>query len=96
MSKQKFEIEIGSGNLKGSAGFGKREDYTYPVPKEAFTVTLKHNDQSSDNYNIGDGNGKVTLEWKKGDEVARVHAWVNGAAGKRNEVTWSVVAVVFM
>ena len=96
MSKQKFEIEIGSGNLRGAAGFGKKEDYTYPVPKEAITVTLKHEDRSYDTINIGNGNGKVTLDWKRGDLEARVHAWVNGAVGARNEVTWSVVAVVIM
>ncbi len=96
MSKQKFEIEIGSGNLKGACRFGKREDYTYPVPKEAITVALKHEDRSSNSLNIGRGNGKVSLHWKHGDEEARVHAWVNGAAGAANEMAWTVVAVLIV
>ncbi len=96
MSKQQFEIEIGSGNLRGACGFGKREDYTYPVPKEAITVALKGRDQSPNTFNIGNGNGKVELHWKRGDEEARVHAWVNGSAGAYNEVTWTVVAVLIV
>ena len=96
MSKQKFEIEIGSGNLKGSFGFGKREDYTYSVPKGAVNVSFKHSNLSTDSFNIGSGNGKATLHWKHGDEEARVHAWVNGAAGPANEVSWTVVAVLIM
>ncbi len=96
MFKQKFEIEIGSGNLKGAFGFGKREDYTYPVPKGTVAVTFKHEDRSSNTFNIGGGNGKATLHWKPGDEEARVHAWVNGAAGAPNEVAWTVIAVLMM
>lgn len=96
MSKQKFEIEIGSGQLKGSFGFGAREDFTYPVPKGSTTVGFKHEDHSSNSFNIGGGNGKATLHWKPGDEEARVHAWVNGAAGGSNKVVWTVVAVLII
>ncbi len=96
MSKQMFEIEIGSGNLKGACGFGKREDYTYPVPKGATVVTFKHDDRSGNIFNIGRGNAKASLHWNHGDEEARVHAWVNGAAGAANEIAWTVVAVLIV
>ena len=87
-------IDLGSGNLKGSWGFGKREDYTYDVPDGAIHVSLDAEDKSSNNLNIGSGNGKVTLNWDKSAKKARVHAWVNGALGAPNEVRWTVYAWV--
>lgn len=95
MSKQKLEIEIGSGNLKGSGASGKRENYSYIVPREAVAVCIRQKDKSGGSLNLGRGNGKVTLDWKEGDTEAHVHAWVNGSIlGKKNEVTWSVVAIL--
>ena len=41
-------------------------------------------------FNIGNGNGKVTLRWDKAARKAHVHAWVNGALGSPNEVRWTV------
>ena len=76
-----LRIDLGSGNLKGSFGFGKREDYTYDVPNGAIHVSLDAEDKSSDSLNIGSGNGKVALKWDREGKKARVHAWVNGAAG---------------
>ena len=87
-----LQIELGSGNLKGSFGFGKREDYTYDVPDEAIHVSLSHEDVSKDTLNIGSGNGKVSLNWDKINQKAHVHAWVNGAVGSPNEVRWIVYA----
>ena len=39
-------IDLGSGNLKGSFGFGKREDYVYDVPDgvRVLYVSLDRND----------------------------------------------------
>ena len=85
-----LKIELGSGNLKGSFGFGKKENYTYDVPANAVHVSMHHEDVSSDTLNIGDGNGKVTLHWDKPGRKAHVHAWVNGALGSANEVRWTV------
>ena len=85
-----YKIELGSGNLKGSFGFGKREDYTYDVPENAIHVSIDQEDKSSNSLNIGDGNGKVTLNWDKAGRKAHVHAWVNGALGAANEVRWTV------
>ena len=87
-----LRIDLGSANLKGSFGFGKREDYTYDVPDGAIHVSLDAEDNSSDSPNIGSGNGKVTLDWDREEKKARVHAWVNGAAGSPNEVRWTVYA----
>ena len=84
------KIELGSGNLKGSFGFGKKEDYTYDVPENALHVSLDHEDKGSDNLNFGSGNGKVTLRWDKVGRKAHVHAWVNGALGSPNEMRWTV------
>jgi hypothetical protein len=50
-----IKIELGSGNLKGSFGFGKKEDYTYDVPENAIHVSMHHEDKSSDTLNIGNG-----------------------------------------
>ena len=87
-------IDLGSGNLKGSFGFGKREDYVYDVPDgvRVINVSLDQNDRSQNSLNIGNGNGKVTLNWDVAAKKAYVHAWVNGAAGAANEVTWTVYA----
>ena len=74
-----LKIELGSGNLKGSFGCGKKEDYTYDVPENAIHVSMHHEDVSSDTFNIGNGNGKVTLYWDKEKRKAHVHAWVTGA-----------------
>lgn len=89
-----LKIELGSGNLKGSFGFGKREDYTYDVPDGAIHVSLNYKDVSLNTLNIGNGNGKVTLNWDKNAKKAHVHAWVNGAAGAPNEVKWTVFATL--
>jgi hypothetical protein len=85
-----MKIELGSGNLKGSFGFGKKEDYTYAVPDNALDVSLHYEVKSSDAQNIGFGSGKVTLCWDKEGGKAHVHAWVNGALGRPNEVQWTV------
>ena len=85
-------IDLGSGCLRGSFGFGKREDYTYDVPDGAIHVSLDQEDRSTNNLNIGSGNGKVTLSWDKQARKAHVHAWVNGAVGAPNEVRWTVFA----
>jgi hypothetical protein len=65
--KQRMEvltrIPLGSGNLKGSFGFGKKEDYYYSVPKGTIHVSLDSSDVSRDTFNIGKGNGKVTISW---------------------------------
>ena len=87
-------IELGSGNLKGSWGFGKKEDYTYDVPDGAISVSLDVNDRSQNTLSIGDGNGKATLNWDKSAKKAHVHAWVNGALGSPNEIQWTVYAWV--
>lgn len=87
-------IDLGSGNLRGSWGFGRKEDYTYDVPDGAIQVSLDAEDRSSNALNIGSGNGKVTLNWDKSAKKARVHAWVNGAVGAPNEVRWTVYAWV--
>ena len=87
-----LRIDLGSANLKGSYGFGKKENYTYDVPDGAIHVSLDAEDKSSDSLNIGSGNGKVTLKWDREGKKARVHAWVNGAVGSRNEVRWTVYA----
>jgi hypothetical protein len=84
------KIDLGSGNLKGAFGFGKGEDYTYDVPKNAVHVSLHHEDKGTNNLSIGNGNGKVTLRWDKAEEKAHVHAWVNGAVGSPNEMQWTV------
>ena len=87
-----LRIDLGSGNLKGSFGFGKKEDYTYDVPDRAIHVSLDAEDRSENNLNVGNGNGKVTLRWDKPGRKAHVHAWVNGALGAANEVRWTVYA----
>ena len=89
-----IRIDLGSGNLRGSWGFGKREDYTYDVPDNALSVSLDSDDRSANSLNIGSGNGKATLHWDKAAKKARVHAWVNGAVGAPNEVRWTVYAWV--
>ena len=86
------DIAIGSGNLKGSFMFGKREDYTYDVPDGAIDVQLSYEDASPAGINLGSGNGAVTLNWDKSSKKAHVHAWVNGALGAPNEVKWKVRA----
>ena len=90
------DIKIGSGHLKGAFGFGKREDYTYCVPREAINVRLEDQDESSNTLNIGDGNGKVTYQWTRGEDKVYVHAWVNGAVGAPNEVKWTVWATLVL
>jgi len=55
-------------------------------------VSLVASDHSANTLNIGDGNGKVTLTWNKGDSHAKVRAWVNGAIGKVNKMVWTVYA----
>lgn len=96
VAKQKYEVKIGSDSIRGKGwlGFGgAKKDYTYNVPDGAITVKFEHKDESSDCWNIGNGNGKATLSWRHGDKKARVHAWVNGAVRQRNKVSWTVVAV---
>jgi hypothetical protein len=85
-----MKIELGSGNLKGAFGFGKKKDYTYDVPENAVHVSIHYEDMSSNNFNYGNGNGKATLCWYKAPKKARVCAWVNGALGSPNEVRWTV------
>ena len=88
------QVTLGSSNLKGSWGFGKKEDYTYSVPQGTLHVSLTAEDKSANTLNIGNGNGKVTLQWPAGDASCNVHAYVNGALGKANEVAWTVTAWV--
>ena len=85
-----LRIELGSGNLKGSFGRGKTEDYTYDVPQNAIHVSMHHEDASLDTFNIGTGNGTVTLSWDKAARKVLVLASVNGAVGSPNEVRWTV------
>ena len=66
------------------------------MPKGTVALNFNYEDRSSDSLNIGEGNGKATLHWKPGDEEARVHAWVNGAAGPANEVSWNVTAIMIV
>ena len=88
-------IVLGSGNVRGSWVFGKKEDFHYDVPDGTISVSLDSEDLSDDNsLNIGSGNGKATLHWDKAAKKARVHAWVNGAVGAPNEVRWTVYAWV--
>ena len=89
-----IRIDLGSGNVKGSWGFGKKEDFHYDVPDGTISVSLDYNDQSANSLNIGSGNGKATLHWDKAAKKARVHAWVNGAVRAANEVRWTVYAWV--
>ena len=83
-------LTLMSANLKGSMGFGKKEDYTCNVPPNTVHVSLSAEDHSRNTLNIGRGNGKVTLEWVQGQTQCKVHAWVNGAAGQPNEVSWTL------
>ena len=85
-----LKIDLGSGHLKGSFGWGKKEDYVYDVPENAIHVSMHHEDTSCDTFNIGTGNGKVTLHWDKAKRKARVYAWVTDAVGRPNEVRWTV------
>lgn len=83
---------IGSDRLRGSGWFGKRRDYTYNVPHGAIHVRIEDEDGSSNGMNIGNGNGKATLSWSRGDSEAYVHAWVNGTVVGSNEIKWNVYA----
>ncbi len=95
MSKQKHEVEIGFDSIRGAGWLcGAKKDYTYEVPEGTVAVKFEHEDLSSDCLNIGDGNGKATLRWRRGDTKAHVHSWVNGAVGSANRVQWKVVAVI--
>ena len=85
-----LKIELGAGNLKGSLGFGNKENYTYDVPETAIYVSLHHKDTNFDTLNTEDGNGKVTLRWDKARRKAYIEAWVKAAAGSANEVRWTV------
>ena len=96
MAIRPVTMEIGSGNIRGSFAFGKREDYTYNVPSGAINVYINHEDNSSNTLNLGGGNGEVTLKWTKGDDKAYVHAWVNGALGAPNEIRWTIYATLLM
>lgn len=90
-------IEIGSGHIKGSFGFGNKQDFSYNVPDGAINVFINYQDDSSNALNIGSGQGKASLsKWKKGDDTANVHAWVNGAAGPPNEIRWTVFATIMV
>ena len=92
------KIDVGSGNLKGSCGFGDKTDYTYdlPVGVKVIGVAFDKEDKSKDTLNIGGGNGNATLKWDKSSNKAHVHAWVNGAAGAANEVRWTVYAWIVL
>ena len=85
-------MEIGSGNIRGSFLVGNKQDFYYDVPERTIALGFRTEDTSANTLNIGDGNGKATLHWNKGEEKARVHAWVNGAVGSPNEISWTVVA----
>ena len=86
------EVEIGSGNIRGSYMFGSKQDFYYDVPDGITALGFRTEDTSANTLNIGSGNGQATLHWNKGEKKARVHAWVNGAVGSPNEISWTVVA----
>ena len=85
------KVEIGSGSITGNL-FGKKRDFTYNVPDGAIAVTFSSEDNSPNSLNIGSGNGKATLNWDKQARKAHVHAWVDGAVGGGNSVSWTVYA----
>ena len=47
---------------QGILGLRKKEDYTYSVPQGTLHVSLSAEDKSANTLNIGNGNGKVTLQ----------------------------------
>lgn len=96
MAKQALKINVGSGHLRSNFVFGKTENYTYNVPDGAISVSLSYEDVSNNALSIGAGSGDVTLKWTKGSDEAYVHAWVNGALGAPNEVTWTVYATLIV
>ena len=83
------EVEIGSGNIRGSFLVGNKQDFYYDVPEGTTALGFRTKDTSANTLNIGGGNGKATLHWNKGEKKARVHAWVNGAVGSPNEISWT-------
>ena len=91
--KQIYKISLGSGNLRSSGWFGKKQDFYYHnIPRETVYVSLDYNDHSSNGMSVGSGNGKATLSWTRGSSTAKVHAWVNGKFKGGNHVAWTVWA----
>jgi len=93
-SSDYLKLPVGSGHLKSSAGFGKREDYTYDVPDQAVWASLDYDDMSGNTISLGSGSGKVSLRYEPSEKKAYVHAWVNGSAffWAHNEMKWTVYA----
>eukprot|EP00111_Clytia_hemisphaerica_P013718 TCONS_00040351-protein len=86
-----YKIDLGSGYLRGPFfAFGKKEDYTYDVPENVIHVSIDQEDQSANTLNVGNGNGKAKLRWDQASRKAHVHAWVNSAVGRANEIHWTV------
>ena len=87
-------VQIGADSIRGKFLCGKKEDFYMAVPPNTVHVSFSSHDNSSKNMNIGNGNGKATLEWSQGQTQCKVHAWVNGAVGKGNHLSWEVTAWV--
>ena len=85
-------ISLGSGNLRSSGWFGKKQTFCYGVPRNVYHVSLRYNDMSSSGSSIGSGNGGATLSWRSGSRRACVRAWVNGKWRGSNHVSWTVWA----
>ena len=81
---------LGSRCLSNSGWWGRKRDYYYNIPTNAIYVSFKSNDHSSGGLNIGNGDGKATLSWTRGNRRAKVHAWVNGSVWGTNRVCWTV------
>lgn len=90
-------MDLGSDCLKGT-WFGSRKDFTYYVPDGAqfmvIHVGIDYKNLSPTNLTIGSKSGDVKFKWDKQAGKARVHAWVNGAIGRPNEVVWNVFALI--
>ena len=90
--KEASRKQLGKDFIKSCGLFGKKRDFYYSVPPKTIHVGFDTIDESSNSWNIGNGNGKATLHWTKGSGQAKVHAWVNGKFGGRNRIDWVVYA----
>ena len=87
-------LPIASGNIRSSAGFGRKEDYTYDLPDGAIWASIDPENISGNTISLGSGSGKATMKVDMANKKAHVHAWVNGSAvfWAHNEVKWTVYA----
>lgn len=69
-----------------------KRDFSYDVPDGAIDVQLYQEDRSAANLTIGSESGEASLDWDRSANKARVHAWVNGAVGGGNHISWKVIA----